>query len=282
MLARLRSGRVIADAFAYRGVVDRTGVFDNGADPANVIWGAYGTLIGRAANLDVFYIGQRHENAVYVTLAAPGTENRQSVGARIWSNGSSLAGWSLTAEGEFQFGSVASAIVPLERIRAYNVNAVISHPLSARPLATTAGFEGGLNSGDRNAGDDILETFRAPEPPGRYFGEANAFGPGNIAGVRFYLEFHPTTKLRLKPKVTLFWRNDLADGTYTLAPSILRGANGSSSYLGYEPALEVGYAFDPHTTFTGFLSHFHGSGYFTANPPSGNTTYIETTIAFRL
>ena len=88
--------------------------------------------------------------------------------------------------------------------------------------------------------------------------------------------------LRIKPKATFFWRLEDRDGSYTLAPTVLRPGRGDRNFLGVEPALEVGYVMGPHVTFTGFVARFADARYFADNPPDRDITYVEATLAFRL
>ena len=239
VLVRVRTGGVVSDAFVYRGVVDRFGVFDDGPDRTNTLWGSYTTIASKRANLDLIYVGQHRRGSVYAISPQPFDEHRHTLGLRLWTAGPTLGGVVADLEFDYQFGHARPLVGPALDISAWSVVGAFSYPLPKVPLTPAFGLEFGVNSGDRDPADGKLGTFRAPAPPGRYFGEANAFGPGNIQGLRPYVEIHPAKAVKVKAKATFFWRRELTDGTYSLAPGPLRGAGGTAHYLGVEPGLEV-------------------------------------------
>ena len=57
VLARVRTGGFLTDAFVYRAVADRFGVFDDGPDRGNVLWGVYSTYAAQPVNIDFIYLG---------------------------------------------------------------------------------------------------------------------------------------------------------------------------------------------------------------------------------
>lgn len=281
LLARARFGRVVSDAFLFRGVEDRPGFFDDRPDRTNTLWGSYTTITGERLSKDVFYIAQHATRSSYAAEPRPFDEMRHTIGARLWSAKPSAHGLTMGLQAELQFGHARNAAGQQLRIRAWNIEGLLVRTTKL-PLRPTFGLELGINSGDTDPNDSTLGTYRAPSPPGRFFGDANAFGPGNLAGARFYIELHPTPKLRLRPKVRMFWRVETSDGTYTLGPSVLRGGNGTAHYLGVETAVELGYTINPHLEVSGSIAKFVGSSYFAVNPPDSDVSYVKLTVAFKL
>ena len=281
VLVRTHHGRVSSDLFVFRSVEDRPKFFDDRPDRDNTLWGSYTTIAGKPLNVDLFYIGQHARRSAYIAGPDPFDETRHTVGARLWDAESSANGSTVGLEGEFQFGRAQSLAGGSLDIRAWSIVGLLTRATKL-PLKPTFGVEFGINSGDTNPGDRILGTYRAPAPPGRFFGDANAFGPGNLAGVRLYIEAHPTAKLRVRPKVRAFWRVETTDGTYSLEPSVLRGRAGGGHYLGFEPALELGYKINPHLELSGSLAQFIGSNYFALNPPDADVTYVKAVVSFKL
>ena len=222
---RARMGAVVADAFVMRGVQDRTGVFDNGPDRSNALWGSYGTRYGGRLNIDLAYVGQHAKRTFYAFEPTPFNETRHTLGVRLWTPPG--PGWTLDLEGDYQFGLARGAAGARDlRISAWSVSGTAGYVFGKQVvLQPVVALEFGATSGDGDPGDQVLRTFRAPAPPGRYFGEANPFGPGNLIGFRPYVELHPAKPLTVRAKSTFLWRMTTRDGTYSTIPDRLAGTD---------------------------------------------------------
>ena len=98
-LGRLSRGDWRLDVLAARPADDDPGVFDDGTNGSQALWGAYAT--GRSpgwlpfgSSLDLYYLGYRNDDATYDQGSAP--ETRQTLGARFWGDN---AGWDWNWEG---------------------------------------------------------------------------------------------------------------------------------------------------------------------------------------
>ena len=282
---RARAGPVVADAFVMRGVQDRTGVFDDAPDRGTALWGGYATRYGRRANVDVFYMGQHAKRAGYWVDPQPLDEMRHTVGARFWAPPG--PGWTFDLEGEYQFGTArraaASAIPTGLTISAWSISGTVGYVFpNDVALQPVAALEFGATSGDSDPGNAALGTFRAPAPPGRYFGEANPFGPGNLIGFRPYFELHPAKPLTLRAKSTFLWRLTTRDGTYSTVPDRLSGPTGTQQFVGVEPGVQVNYDLSPKWSVISYLAHYFAGPYARDNQPGRDVNYLELTLALRI
>jgi len=305
-LVRVRLGPMVADAFLVEPTTDSPGSFDNRWDHRQTLWGLYtSTALPGRSNLDLFYIGYRRGQSPYdipasaqafaaagggptsagsastSLMGTPVDETRYTVGARWWTGADEQPGWLLDVEAGLQVGDAAGP-----RSRGYSVFAWYAagraeYLFGDVPLRPSLGVDFGVNSGDGNAADGHIGTFRAPFPPGRYFGEANPIGPGNIAGFRPLVAIRPAERLILQAEANVFWRVSTRDGIYTVADTPLRGPLGSRSYVGSDVTLVATYHIGPHTTLETKAARFFPGGYLADNRPNLRTTYLDLTVSYR-
>ena len=292
VLARVAVRGVVADLFAFRPSENDPGPWNNGTDDTQAVWGVYGTmplarlapaasgLLGRA-NLDVFYVGHEREVSPYAFQPAPLDETRHTIGARLWTASPPTDGWNLEVEGGLQFGEVRGLAGGEGDIRAGYLAGGVSHGWADAPWTPVAAIRFGLSSGDDDPGDDRVGTFRAPFPPGRYFGESNPLGPGNLAGVGPSLTISPTNRLSLTTRYEAFWRLRDEDGIYAPPQVPIRGLGGGERFVGHEIALIADYAVSETTTFTVRAARFEPGGYLDDNPPAEDITFLGAQIAVR-
>ena len=140
----------------------------------------------------------------------------------------------------------------------------------------------GASSGDDDPGDDTLSTFRAPFPPGRYFGESNPLGPGNIGGVGPYLSVHPLTGLTVTARYEAFWRLETEDGLYSPPQVPLRGTAGDERFVGQEFSLIAGYAIGDHVSVNATVSRFETDDYLGDASPDEDIGYAHLRVDFQL
>jgi hypothetical protein len=279
VLLRLRSQGIIADAFAVFDVTDRPGVFDNRTDTSNGVWGLYATLpLATRHNLDLYYMGDRRTLSPFVqgTFA----ETRHSLGVRWWLPRGPAGGWSGDVEATYQFGASTQTGGGRADIAAWSVSGQASYGWPHAFWSPVATMTLGISSGDRNPSDGRLGTFRAPNPPGRYFGETTPFGPGNLVGGGVSLAVSPIDRLTIQPGVDLFWRVDTSDGIYTPGGAIVRPAGGNNRFVGWEAGLTARYQIDPNWALRAEAGHFFPGAYLKDNPPARNVTRLLLGLDF--
>lgn len=280
LLLRILVGRVTTDVIAFRAVADRSGIFDNAADPGNKIGGFYSSAAGERMNFDFLYLTEERKDSPYAFTNVLLSETRNTMGVRLWS--SATAGRSHVDLGaNVQNGSARGVAGSAMKIRAWSLAGSVERRVAEGSLAPAIGIEVGLTSGDHNPGDRTLGTFRSIAPTGRLTGLADSFGPGNLVGMRPYLEFHPSERLRVRPKATWFWRMRETDGLYTLAPGVISRPASGSRFAGTEPSLELEWRVNDHWTVTGFASHFMVGRGIGETSLRRDVSYLEATLSLK-
>ena len=262
-LARLALGRGplagwSADAFLVQPNTTAGGVFDNTGTDGALFWG--GVVSGPLASMgDVELYALTYTRDGSFFDQGPADETRTTLAAR-WTHGAGP--WTVDLEGGGQFGTARrvaedGALGPEADVAAWYVSANGTVTADALPGAPVLGVYSGVNSGDADPSDPDLQTFRAPFPPGRYFGAAAPFGPSNLSGVRPYLTVTLPAGLGLTASAYAFWRTRTTDGVYGVPGNPVRtGRNSSARYVGWEPELIATYALDAHLSFRAEVSHF--------------------------
>ena len=287
--ARYRRGATIIDAFAAYEVEDTFGAFDDDTDTDRGTWGVYATTPANVlpGSFDFFYIGKRD-------LASPtafGTfdEKRHTVGVRYWTGpqGVDAAGrLTLDVEFDYQFGPATPVLDfagPLDDVD------IDAWALAGRARYGLGGdwdwgvnLAAGATSGDSDPTDDTVGTFKAPFPPGKYFGETNPLGPGNLTGGSVSVDMAPTDRLNLSAAALAFWRIEDTDGIYTPGSTLLRPAAGPSNFIGHEFNVTAAYALSPAWTLSGEAAYFDVSGDFLENNlPAEDIGRIKAVIAYQ-
>ena len=285
--ARLRVGPTVGEALWFQPTEEDKGSFDNGTNHGQAIWGLYtstalqpfaapDTLLARG-HLDLYYFGQRRDESAYAFLPRPVEERRHTIGARFWTGGPPTDGLNLDLEAVAQFGDVdglnggdGSILAGLVTgVATYGVDLAWSPVLELRT---------GISTGDRDPNDDRIGTYRPLYPSGRYFGDANEFGPGNIAAISPAITVTPIEGLSFTARSETFWRVSDTDGVYAVAQRPVRMGAGTRNYLGTEFSLTAEYAVNEYVSVDAVLSHLNTSSFFDANPPGRDTTYARINL----
>lgn len=290
VIVRARIGRSVTDVFAAYEVSDERDAFDNETLDDRGVWGVYssfalpGQVLGKGQALDLYYFGNRRRDSPYVQALLD--ETRHSLGVR-WTSAGGVAGpgfsWDLEATG--QFGS-ATNVGPggpiVDDVSGYSLTGSVGYGWNAAwsPFLNVAA---GVTSGDDDPTDDRVTTFRAPYPPGRYFGDTTPFGPSNILGASAALSLQPTERLTVTPGALVFFRLEENDGLYTPGGTVIRGANGDDHYVGWEANFLANYRFDRHWTGELEVGQFFGAGdnFLADNPPARNVTRVKAKLALQ-
>jgi hypothetical protein len=290
VLARGRFGSTVGDVFYARPVQDENGAFNNSRDDSQLVWGLYtSTALGQAlpsageflgrSHLDLFYMGFERDASIYTFQPAPLGEERHTVGARFWTGGAPSDGFNLEVVAAYQFGEVDGLIVDGASrdadISAGFAAGVISYGFSEAPWSPIAELRLGYSSGDDAPFDDTLTSFRAPFPPGRYFGESNPLGPGNIAGLGPAIIVSPLDALTVTARYEAFWRVSDEEGIHFPSQVPLRGSTGDDRFVGQEIALIADYALNDALTVNFTAAVFDAGGFLEDNPPGEDIGYAQ-------
>ena len=288
-LARYRRGKLIADAFLVYDIEDGPDAFDNSRRDASQVWGVYASQgvrggLNRNGAVDAYYFGYDREAEPFVSGVFD--ETRHSVGIRYATHGRTEGRFNLDAEATYQWGDAdstlgpAPAAAPSLDIEAWAVSGTVSYGLDGSWNPVVA-LSAGYTSGDDDPLDGDLGTFRAVDPPGKYFGETNPLGPGNLTGATATVALTPLPKLSVTPGLYAFWRVEDADGIYTPGNTVLRGAQGGDNFLGWEANVIASYPLDDNWIVGGELAYFSVDDFLRANPPAEDITRFKIAIDYR-
>ncbi len=258
-----------AEGLVLRPVVTNPGCFDNPPNAAEELWGLYLTHplpSVKAGFLDVYYLGLDHKSAHYVQ--GTGREQRETVGARLWSH---TPTWDYDFEYTGQFGRFGSG-----NIRGWGTGYHLGYTYQHARFAPHPEIDGGVLSGDHNPKDGTLSTFSPLFPNGNYLNEAILFGPYNLVIARPTLKFSFTRKLSSNTNYELLWRQAAQDGVYNIAGFLIHSPNGSNGhFIGSQIQQELGYSFSRHLTGALAYEHFFLGEFLKQSPPAKALNFIS-------
>ena len=270
----LKTHKWNAEALALRPVVSHLGRFDNKPNAAEEFWGLYLTHAvphTKKVFADLYYLGLDHKSVHYVQ--GTGREQRETVGARLWSHTST---WDYDFEYTGQFGRFGPG-----DIRAWGAGYHLGYIFNRARFIPDPEIDGGVLSGDHDPRNKTLSTFNPLFPNGNYLNEAILLGPYNLVIVR------PTLKFRLKPKLSsntnyeLLWRQATQDGVYTIAGFLIHAPNGSPShFIGSQIQQELDYTFNRHLSGALAYEHFFPGEFLKQSPPARALNFISPQLTW--
>jgi len=261
-------------------VKDVAGVFDDRTWDAQKIWGLYATtMLGffPGAGLDVYYLGNavdaeffRREHSGYFQdfVLGIGDEVRHSLGTRFF-GGRGPLDWDM--EGIVQFGQRRRiGEQKNDRILAYSVSVGGGYTVPQWPASPR--FTLGLDfvSGDRDAFDGDVQTFRPIVFRGNYSGEAAFLQLSNIIKVHPGVDLHLRKDMFLFFDFPLFWRMTRGDGLYSpggfvVAEPVVLGPTGprmiDDRYVGFQPSVQYIWQITQYLMFSASYAHFVSGGF---------------------
>ena len=229
------------DGIAVRPSEIEPGVFDDGIDDDQALWGAYAagapTWLPFGSLLDLYYLGYHNDFGAYEQGVAD--ETRHSVGTRLWGE---LGGWDWNWEALLQWGSFGAG-----DILAWTVASDTGYTWREVPWTPRLGLSANIASGDRNPDNPDLQTFNPLFPRGNYFSELALLGPRNFYNLHPFLTVNPRDDLSLTADFDFFWRLETEDGIYSPGGQLLRsGAGSDAHHVGNELSLNATWQINPH------------------------------------
>ncbi|MEJ8819479.1 alginate export family protein [Lacibacter sp. H407] len=240
------------DLFYSRPVRNRTGVFDDPINRNEKLWSVY-VVVNKLPifhNGDFYYIGYQNKINSFYNISA--TENRHSIGARLWKSENSFQ---YDVEALYQFGKIGGRIID-----AYTASANITYHFNQRKYTPSIGLKTEVISGDKSATDKKVNTFNPLFPRGDYFGLAALIGPVNL------IDFHPSVEIKLHTKISfvadydMFWRYSVADGIYGANVAMLYPA-AFSKHIGNQLGISFEYTPIQYLVITPELTFFKAGSY---------------------
>lgn len=242
------------DVFYGHPVAARKEIFNDGFNKQAKLWGAY--FVQQSSNnsitIDAYYLGLWKQ--YWKFNDGEGKELRHSMGSRI-SNGN--RNWKYDMEALVQFGKFEN-----KNIFAWTASINTSYKFRNGWLAPEIGLKTELISGDKQPGDDKLQTFNPLFPRGAYFGLAALIGPANLVDLHPSITLTVTKNWSIAFDYDVFWRYSSMDGLYGVNAALIYSSAGSKNkYIGQQPAFNTTYTLNNFVTFTGEFTWFDAGPY---------------------
>ena len=269
------SGSNKLDLFYSHSVAAGNNIFDDGFNKYLKFWGAYFVRnnIPVIKNFDLYYLGLWKKNATFND--GSGRELRHSFGTRIWSN---KGDWKYDIESLYQFGNFAE-----KKIAAWTASINTSYKFSSAKFKPELGLKTELISGDKEEGNNKLQTFNPLFPRGAYFGLAALIGPTNLIDVHPSVSFELAEKIKFEIDYDLFWRYSPNDGFYAVNLSLIYpDGNTSETKIGNQLSATFVYAPNAFMYFRGEFTYFNAGAYLKAVSQGKDILFTGITAQLKL
>ncbi|TDE48580.1 alginate export family protein [Flavobacterium sp. GT3P67] len=263
------------DFFAVSKIISKQNVFDD-SSMHDGLYGIYGTnyFTNHKIGLDYYLVDFQSKARKYNYQS--GFEDRQTMGLRLFSN---LKTINFEFEGGYQTGKFNDL-----RIDAYSVLVDVNATVFPSKKGIV-GFAATLSSGDKNKGDNKLNTYNLLYAKPAY-GLAVPIGASNIISLYPYIKINPTQKLNMLAQVFFMARNSNQDGTYS--PGMIQNRPKPNAFfssdkktLGQFYVLETNYQQTKNLSFSFDASYFDGGSYPKATGNGKDVTYVSFKSTFK-
>jgi len=270
----LKNGSI--DLFAVSKVISKQYVFDDEHFNEGLI-GIYGTQYFSNRKIGLNYFVVNFQSRLRKYNYQTGFENRQTYGARLFSNFNKI---NFEVEGAYQSGKFDDLI-----ISAYNILADVNI-LVLPGKKGIIGFAANAASGDKNSKDNQLNTYNLLYAKPAY-GLAVPIGATNMISLYPYFKINPVQKLNILAQVFFLARNSTQDGTYSPGmvenrprPNLLFSTDKKT--LGELYDVETNYQQTKNLSFSFDASYFRAGSYPKATGSVKDIMYVsfKSTLKF--
>ncbi len=270
---KLKNGGI--DFFAVSKVISKQNIFDDESFKEGLI-GIYGTryFSNRKIGLDYFVLNFQSQSRTYNYRT--GIENRQTYGARLFSNFKKV---NFELEGAYQSGKFDDLTID-----AYNLLADVNILLLPSKKGII-GLAANVASGDKDNEDYKLNTYNLLYAKPAY-GLAIPIGATNMISIYSYIKINPIPKLNIAAQVFFLARNSNQDGTYSPgmaenrpSPSLLFAS--SKKTLGVFYVVETTYQQNKNVSFSLDASYFGAGDYPLATGSGKDIMYVSFKSTFK-
>lgn len=270
-LVMLKVGNAATHARLFYGkeVSPQVGAFDNeftlmDAEATNPkLWGLYvqWPLKEEVHTFETYYLGFQSDLSRMSDQL--GQETRHSLGLRSFGK---VGRFTFNSELVFQFGELGES-----NIRAYNFETdwkYIFPNIAWRPLV---GIKLDLSSGDRELGDDKLQTFNPLFVNPGLYSLAAVNTPANLTSFHPSITLFPLKDLVVYMDYALFYRTSRNDGLYAPPRFLSRPADGlEAKHIGDVLGINVKYEVNRNVSLNLLTSYFLAGEFIKASGPSEN------------
>lgn len=249
-------------------------LFDSGSsDPS--FWGIYtdfkvGKILGKT---ELYYLGFHSDFSSFSDLS--GEETRHSIGIRRY--GTLGKRMIFNTELVYQFGELGEAT-----ISAFNFEFDYKYVLIHTPWKPTFGLKFDYSSGDRDRGDDKLQTYSPLFVNPALYSLAAVNTPVNLNGLHPNFKIYPFKDFSIYMDYAFFFRSLREDGLYTPPRFQIRTADsGSSAYIGSAFGLKILYEINRNIEFEWRSTYFIAGDFVKESGESNNIFYTGPTLEFK-
>jgi hypothetical protein len=236
-------------------------------------WGVGFTRNQEHGGWSGYYIGLNRKAASFNGKA--GHEIRETVGSRIWNQGTFF---DYNTDFILQTGRFASGHILAGAVSSND--GITLRDLKLRPRL---GVRFDYASGDSDRSSRNLNTFNPLFPNPMYSSLSALLGPSNLTDLGPTIRLTLDSKTAITPEVPFYWRSSIRDGIYGFAGNLIRPANLSTArFVGFQPGFVLEHTFSTHFSSTAGYFHFFTGDFLKQTPPGKNVGYFYATLTFRL
>jgi len=269
------------ELFYGKEVIPEFGVFDNEFNLFNSssmnpeLWGLYSQFeikndIGKN---ELYYLGFYSQTSLYNDAA--GEDKRHTIGLRRFGNiGKS---WRYNTEIIGQFGETGG-----KNVTAWAFETDWHYVFYKLKLQPDLGLKLDILSGDKEFGDDKIQTFNPMFTNPAYFSLAATIAPVNIIEFHPSLSLMPTEKMKIYIEWASFYRFSKNDGVYAPPRFLAReGQSTNESLIGHQLGLKYEFVIDRHLFFFLELSYFLAGNFLEKTGQAENIFHVAPTLSYK-
>ena len=148
--------------------------------------------------------------------------------------------------------------------------------------APVLGLKLDILSGDKEYGDDRIQTFNPMFTNPAYFSLAATIAPVNIIEFHPSLSFMPTEKMKIYIEWASFYRFSKNDGVYAPPRFLAReGQTTDESFIGHQLGLKYEFEIDRHLSFYLELSYFLAGKFLEKTGQAENIFHLAPTLSYK-
>ena len=263
------------DFFATSPSISKPDIFDD-ENFKELFMGFYASHFFKDQNIGLDYFVNNFQSKLRQYNYQNGTENRNTIGVRLFSNNNKV---NYEIEGAYQWGKFDNL-----KISAYNIYTDFSSTIFPKTKGKM-GFAINLASGDKNKDDNELNTYNLLFAKPAY-GLAVPIGSTNIISLSPYFKINPIQKFSLLAQTFFLSRNSNQDGTYS--PGMIQNRPSTSilyknnqKKLGTLFLIETNYQYSNNLSVALDISYFNASDYPISTGNGKNITYVSLKTSFK-